>query len=267
MNLANKVAIVTGAARGIGRAIALSLAEAGCKVVIADVNLEGWKEYGGEKLSAPSVAEEVRLLGSEAIDIIVDVTKKDSAERMAAQTLGRFGKIDILVNNAGGLAGEVATSFASSVPEVQLRATIERNLYGTIFCSQAVAGHMKERTYGKIVNFGSQGGLKAQDFGIYAPYGAAKAAVMMYTRYLARELAPYQINVNAVVPAYVATQRLNATVFEVSNDSKNYFLQQVPLGRLAEPADIARVVRFLVDDESAYITGQCINVCGGFINF
>lgn len=266
MKLENKVAIVTGSARGIGRGIALNLAKEGCDVLIADMNLEGWKEYGGEKLSAPSVEEEIELLGRKSASIVVDVTKRDSVKNMVNKALEYFGKIDILVNNAGGLAGKTETSYAASVSEEQLRATVDRNLYGTIFCCQAVADHMKLRKYGKIVNFGSQAGLRAQEKGFYAPYGVAKAGVIMYTKYLAQELGSYNVNVNAVAPAFVGTQRLNTIVFDVGNN-REMASKQITIGRIAEPEDIANVVKFLVDDDSGYITGQCISVCGGVINF
>lgn len=266
MSLEGKVAIVTGSARGIGRSIALKLAREKCNVVIADLNLESWKEFGGERLAAATVEEEVKQLGRESISVVVDVTKKASIADMVAKTLEKFGKVDILVNNAGGLAGKVSTSYAASVSEEQLHATVERNLYGCIFCSQAVAEHMKQRKYGKIVNFGSQAGLRAQSGGVYAPYGVAKAGVIMYTKYMAQEMGPYNVNVNAVAPAYVGTQRLNETVFDVDNKRESYE-KAVPLDRIADPADIAKVVNFLVDDESWYITGQCISVCGGVINF
>ena len=266
MSFENKVAVITGSARGIGRNIALTLARAGCNIVIADLNLEGWKEFGGEDLAADSVEEEVKLLGQDAISVVVDVTNKTSADEMIAKSLEKFGKVDILVNNAGGLAGPMSTSFASSMPEDQLKATVERNLYGTIFCSQAVAPHMKERKYGKIVNFGSQAGLRAQPGGVYAPYGVAKAGVTMYTHYLAQELGPFNINVNAVVPAYVGTHRLNTTVFEVE-ENKAIYEKEIAIGRIATPEDIAKVVKFLVDDDSSYVTGQCLSVCGGVITF
>lgn len=266
MSLENKVAIVTGAARGIGRSIALTLASAGCDLVIADLNLDGWKEFGGETMSAPSVEEEVRLLGRDAISVVVDVTSKDSVEQMVSAALEKFGKIDILINNAGGLAGPMSTSYASSMPEEQLRATIERNLYGTIFCCQAVAETMTKQKSGKIVNFGSQAGLRSQAGGVYAPYGAAKAGVINYTKYLAQELGPFNINVNAVAPAYVGTHRLNTTIFDVGDNRKMY-TEEVALGTIATPEEIAKVVKFLVSDDASYVTGQCLSVCGGALRF
>lgn len=266
MGLENQVAIVTGAARGIGRSIALTLAASGCDVVIADINLEGWRDFGGEAMTASGVEEEVRLLGRSALGIVVDVTSKDSVDQMVSAALDKFGRVDILVNNAGGLAGPMATSYASSMPEEQLRATIERNLYGTIFCCQAVAETMKKQRSGKIVNFGSQAGLRAQAGGVYAPYGAAKAGIINYTKYLAQELGPFNINVNAVAPAYVGTHRLNTTVFDVGDNRKMY-TEEVALGTIATPEEVARVVKFLAGDDAAYVTGQCLSVCGGVIRF
>jgi len=264
MTIENKVAIVTGAGRGIGRSIALNLARSGCNIVVADINLDSWKEFGGEQLTASSVEEEVKKIGSDSIGVEVDVSDKVSVKNLMEQTIKKFGKIDILINNAGGLAGKVENSFASIVPEDELKATVERNLYGAIFCCQEVVKYMKEQNYGKIVNFGSQAGLRAQAGGLYASYGAAKAGVILYTKYLAQELGCFNINVNCVAPAYVGTKRLNAIYFD---EHREEVTKDICLGRIADPIDIAKVVKFLVSDDANYITGQCISVCGGAINF
>lgn len=264
MKFKDKVAIVTGSARGIGRSIALNLAKDGCDIVVCDINLEGWKEYGGEQLSAPSVGEEVRELGRKALELKVDVTKKDSLENLVKQTLDYFGKVDFMINNAGGYAGDVTKSWAATIPEEDLKATVERNLYGTIFSCQVIAQHMMERKYGKIINFGSQAGLRSQDGGYYAAYGAAKAGVIMYTKYLAQQMGPYNVNVNCIAPAYVGTKRLNYLAFDANREE---VCKGIALGKIAEPNDIAKVVNFLVSEDANYITGQCISVCGGAINF
>jgi 3-oxoacyl-[acyl-carrier protein] reductase len=265
MKLKGKVAVVTGAARAIGRSHALRLAGLGADVVVNDIDLESFKEFG-EEITAPTVVDEVTALGVRCIGVEADVGKKDQVEAMVGRALSEFGHIDILVNNAGGLAGEVRESFASSVSQEDLRATLDRNLMGTIFCSQAVAEPMKAQGWGRIVNTSSQAGLQAQGRGIYASYGAAKAGVMAYTRYLAQELGRYGITVNCVVPAYVSTGRLEAKVYSTPG-VKEQVLAQIPLGRLACPEDISKVVEFFVTDLGDYVTGQCLSVCGGAIKF
>jgi 3-oxoacyl-[acyl-carrier protein] reductase len=185
---------------------------------------------------------------------------------MVKKALNEFGHIDILINNAGGLAGEIPQSYASSVPEDQLRATIDRNLMGTIFCSQAVAPSMKAQKWGRIVNTSSQAGMRSQEGGVYASYGAAKAGVIMYTRYLAQELGPYNITVNCIAPAFVSTGRLEKLSYSRPG-ARERTSAQVALGRLALPEDIAKVVEFFVTDLGDYVTGQCLSVCGGVIRF
>lgn len=264
--LKGKVALVTGGARAIGRAHALRLACMDADVVINDVNLESFKEFG-EEISAPTVMDEVRNLGVRCMGIAADVGKKDQVEDMVKKTLADFGRIDILINNAGGLAGQIIKSFASLVSEKDLRATFDRNLMGTIYCSQAVAPSMKKHQWGRIVNTASQAGLQTQQGGIYASYGTAKAGVIAYTRYLAQELGPFGITVNCLVPAYVQTERLEAIAYKVRPGSKEETIVRTPLGRLAGPEDVAKVMEFFVSDLADYVTGQCLNVCGRAIRF
>jgi len=263
MKLKGRVAIVTGAARGIGRAHALRLAQLGADVVINDINLESWKEFN-ESLNADTVMEEVKAFGVRSIGIESDVSKKDLVENMVKKVIDEFGRIDIMINNAGGLAGDIPKSYASIVPEDQLRLTFERNLMCTIFCSQAVSPIMKQQKWGRIVNTSSQAGLRAQDDGVYASYGAAKAGIIMYTRYLAQELGPYNITVNCLAPGYVSTGRLEAWTFSKPG-VREKTLAQIPLGRLATAEDIARVMEFFVTDLGDYVTGQCLSICGGSV--
>ncbi len=263
--LKGKVAIVTGATRGIGRGHALRLGQLGADVIINDISLDAWKEFS-EELTAPTVMDEVKKFGVRSIGIETDVTKKDAVEKMVKEALDEFGHIDILINNAGGLAGEIPQSYASSVPEDQLRATIDRNLMGTIFCSQAVAPSMKAQKWGRIVNTSSQAGMRSQEGGVYASYGAAKAAVIMYTRYLAQELGQYNITVNCIAPAFVSTGRLEKLSYSRPG-ARERTSAQVALGRLALPEDIAKVMEFFVTDLGDYVTGQCLSVCGGVIRF
>jgi 3-oxoacyl-[acyl-carrier protein] reductase len=264
MKLEGRVALITGAARAIGRAHALRLAGLGADIVVNDVDLQSFKEFD-EGIGAASVVEEIREKGVECLGIEADVTNKEQVEAMVRQALDRFKHVDILVNNAGGLAGEVFESFASSVSEQDLRATLDRNLMGTLFCCQAVAPSMKTLGWGRIVNTSSQAGLQAQQGGVYASYGAAKAGVMAYTRYLAQELGPFGITVNCLVPAYVNTRRLEVLVYDAIPGVKEQLLEQIPLGRLAEPEDVAKAAEFFITDLGDYITGQCLSVCGGAI--
>lgn len=266
MKLEGKVALVTGASRGIGRSHALRLARLGADIVVNARNLESSEEFG-EEMTAPTVMEEVQALGVRCIGIQADVGKKDQVEAMLKRALDEFGHIDILINNAGGLAGEVLRSFASSVSEEDLRATLDRNLMGTIFCCQAVFPQMKALGWGRIVNTAPQGGLQAQQGGIYSSYSVAKAGVIMYMRALAQELAPYGITVNCIAPAFVETKRLAVTVHDAIEGVREQILSQIPIGRLATPEDVSKVVEFFVSDLADYVTGQCLSVCGGAIKF
>jgi len=264
MKLKGKVALVTGAGRGIGLAHAKRLAGMGADVAVNDINLDSAKEFD-EDLGADSVMVLITNLGVKSAGFEANVCNEDEAKAMVNQVVSEFGKIDILINNAGGIAGKPEESFASSVSFEDIKNTMDRNLMGTIFCSQAAAVHMKEQNSGRIVNTSSQAGLRSQGGGVYASYGVAKAGVIAYTVYLAQELGPYNITVNCLAPAYVATERLMRQSFRQIKDVRKQL--KVPLGRLAEPDDIAKVMEFFVTDLGDYITGQTISVCGGAINF
>jgi len=249
-DITGKVAIVTGAASGIGRAIALDLAGSGANVVIADTALDG----------AEKVAREIESAGGKAIAVETDVTDSKEVEQMVQQTIEGFGKIDILVNNAG----IIGRSSVMDMKEDELDRTFEVNLKGVVLCSQAVARHMIEQRSGKIVNMGSSLSSRASvcNFsGGGADYCASKAAVQAFTRALAMELGPYGINVNAVAPGTTNTP-MHEGLWEMATI---YFQNSLPLGRLAEPEDIADVALFLVTDAARYVTGQTIHVNGGQI--
>lgn len=265
MKLKGRVALVTGAARGIGRSHALRLAGPGADVIINDTDLESFKEFG-EKITATTVVEEVKAQGVRSVGINSDVGKKDQVEAMVRRVLDEFGHIDILINNAEGIAGETSESFDSSVSEGDLNATMDRNLMGTIFCCQAVAEPMKAQRWSRIVNTSSQAGLQAQGGGVYASYEVAKAGVIAYTRYLAHELGSYGITVNCIAPAYVSTGRLEARAYSRPG-ARERTLAQIPLGRLAQPDDVAKVMEFFVTDLGDYVKGQCLSACGGAIRF
>lgn len=263
--LEGKVALITGSGRGLGRAYALRLAELGADIVINDIRLDSAKEFG-EELTAESVMAEVEARGARSLGIACSVADREAVHAMTGRIIKEFGRLDILICNAGGLAGEVFESFASSVSEEDLRATLDRNLMGTIYCCQAASGPMKERRSGKIITVASQAGLQAQAGGVYASYGAVKAAIIRYTGYLAQELGPYNITVNCIAPGYIETARLREIAFKHDVIRENV-LAQIPLGRLGTTEDCAKVVEFLCTDLSDYLTGQTINICGGAIKF
>lgn len=263
--LAGKVALITGSGRGIGRAYAHRLAGLGADIVVNDIRLDAAAEFN-EELTAESVMAEVEALGVRSLGIECSVADREGVFSMVDQVVAEFGRLDILICNAGGLAGEVGDSFASSVSETDLRATLDRNLMGTIYCCQAASAPMKEQGSGRIVTVASQAGMQSQGGGIYASYGAAKAAIIRYTSYLAQELAPHGINVNCIAPAYIKTARLWEISFKHDAIREN-LIAQTPMGRLGTPEDCAKVVEFLCTDLSDFVTGQTISVCGGAIRF
>lgn len=261
MKLEGKVALVTGAGRGLGRAYALHLAKIGADVVINDILPPdvSAKEFG-EVLTADTVMDEVRALGRKSITIQADVSKKSQIDSMFDRILSEFGRIDILVNNAGGLQKHPERSYAATVPEEDLRTTLDGNLMGTIFCCQAASRPMIEQKSGKIVNVASLAAYLSQPGGFYASYGAAKAGIIAYTKYLACQLAHHGINVNCIVPGPIGTKRLMARMFGKELEA---WTQRIPLGRLGTPEDCAKVIEFLCTDLSDYLVGQCIIVDGG----
>ena len=261
--LDGRVAIVTGAGRGLGRAYALHLASIGADVVVNDISLEAHKEYD-EALTAPSVPEEIRAMGRRSLGIVADVTKRADVDRLVEQTLAELGRIDILVNNAGG-ALVPGPSIASEVPVEDFQRMMDINFWGTVNCCQAVAPTMKAQRYGKIVNVGSQAGLRSTGGG-GTSYSVAKAAIQHYTRKLASDLGPHGVFVNAIAPAWILSSRAIASG-RGRPESVERLTQEIALKRLGTPEDCARVVEFLTTDLSDYVTGQVIPVCGGVCLF
>lgn len=247
MGLSGKVALITGSARGIGKAIALELANHGAKIVINDIL---------PKNEIDKTLEEFRKSGDRAIGIRADITIFEEVESMVKEIINKFGKIDILVNNAG----ITRDSLLIRMKEEDWDTVININLKGTFNCSKTVAKYMmRQKSGGKIVNISSVIGLVG-NIG-QANYAASKAGIIGFTKSLAKELAVRNINVNAIAPGFIETDMTKRLSEKVRKDLQ----QQIPLKRLGTVKDIAKVVYFLVSDNANYITGQVINVDGGMI--
>ncbi len=261
MKLLGKVALVTGAGRGLGRAYALHLASLGADVVVNDINLQSAQEFD-EKLNAPTVMAEIEALGRRALGFELDVTRQDAVNGMVEEVLGAWGRLDILVNNAGGnLRHEGSDDNAASSPPERFNYIMDLNLTSCILCSQAVSRPMKEQRSGKIVNIASQAGLWSGRNGGGMPYKVAKAGVAHYTRILAAELGPHNVNVNCIAPGFIASSRTVRYWDKVGSE----LTDQIALRRVGQPEEAAKVIEFLVTDLSDYVTGQCIPVCGGYV--
>jgi NAD(P)-dependent dehydrogenase (short-subunit alcohol dehydrogenase family) len=264
--LAGKVALVTGSARGLGRAYAIRLARLGADVVVNDVDLHANREYD-EPLSpgCDTVADEIRALDRRALAVQADVTDEAQVRRMVDETVATLGTIDVLVCNAGGALVR-GNSMASEVPLADFKRMMDINLTGTIISCQAVAPVMKAQRRGKIVTVGSQAGLRSQGGGGGTSYAVAKAAIQHYTRKLAAELGPYNVTVNAIAPGWILSSRAIAGG-RASPESRARLEAEISLKRLGEPEDCAKVVEFLSTDLSDYVTGQIIPICGGVCLF
>lgn len=265
MKLKGKVALVTGGARGLGRAYVLHLAKLGADVVVNDINLNAAKEYD-ESLSADSVMAEVEALGGKSLGIEADVTNQDDVNGMFEEVAGTFGRVDILVNNAGGALNVPPQNSAATVSSQHYEFIMGINLTGTIYCCQAASRIMIEQRSGKIINCASQAGLWSGQNGNNVAYKVAKAGVVQYTRILAAELGPHNIHVNSIAPGYVLSSRAIAGGRN-QGELKTKLESAIPLGRLGMPEDCAKVIEFLATDLSDYVTGQCIPVCGGYVAF
>jgi len=244
MKLKDRVAIVTGGARGIGKAIVLTFIREGAKVALVDVDKGG--------LETPK--NEIEKKRGELLNISCDITKSSEVKEMVGQVKRSFGRIDILVNNAGIIRrGTIET-----VTEEDWDRVIEANLKGTFNCCKAVVDIMKQQGYGKIVNVSSIAG-KMGDITSAPGYGPSKAGVDALTKTLARQLAPHGINVNAVSPHAIETE-MSA---QWSDERRKEIIASIPLGRLGKPEDVAEAVLFLVSDAASFITGEILDVNGG----
>ena len=245
LKLKGKVAIVTGGSRGIGRAICLRLAREGCNVVV---------NYVRNASRANQVVKDVRANGRQAFSVRADVSKFAEAEKLVKTTLGRFGRVDILVNNAGVYSEHLLTD----LDEQEWDRVIRVNLKSTYNCCKVAVSHMIDRKSGSIVSVSSIDGK--QGFAGDTHYSASKAGIIGFTMCLAKELARHNIRVNAVAPGEILT---DMTKEDIAKSGKEY-LKQIPMGRFGKPEEIAAVVAFLVSDDASYITGQTINVNGGW---
>jgi len=247
-SLNNKIAIVTGAGGGIGGAIALHFAREGAKLAIADIDED----------SANRRAGEINAQSGEAASIAADVTKKVSVQQMVQATLARWGRIDILVNVAGGAEPKLVID----MDESEWDYIVNMNLKSTFLCCQAVLPTMIKQKYGKIVNISSIYGFTG--CATRSNYAAAKAGVAVFTKSLALEVVKDGLNVNAIAPGRVATRRVRGHYSDAEWAER---IAAIPMGRAAEPEEIAPTALFLVKDENRYITGQTIHVNGAWLNW
>jgi 3-oxoacyl-[acyl-carrier protein] reductase len=245
MELLDQVAVVTGSARGIGKTIAIQLANSGANIVISDLNIEAGKE----------TVDEIVAMGRKAIWVKADVSQTDQATALIETAHEEFGKIDILVNNAG----ITRDNLLMRMTEDEWDSVIAVNLKGTYNCIRAATKIFMKQRSGRIINIASvvgQMGNAGQ-----ANYASSKAGVIGLTKSVAKELAARNVLVNAVAPGFIET----AMTEQLPEKAKEALLKLIPLGKLGQPDDVARAVLFLTSERSSYITGQVINVDGGMV--
>ena len=245
-SLEGKVAIVTGGARGLGKAFCLRMAEEGAKVVVADIL--------GEQ--AQQTAEEIRAKGGSAISLRIDVTSEEDTLRMAAETVKQFGRIDILVNNAAMIYGVTRKPFME-VPVAEWDKLMTVNLKGPFLCCRAVFPQMEKQGKGKIINLASNTAFTGSRNFVH--YVTSKGGIIAFTRSLAAEVGQYGIRVNSVAPGFTDTEAART----LTEDITKYDVSPTPLGRLEQPGDLVGAVIFLSSDDSDFITGQTLVVDGG----
>lgn len=245
--LKDKVAIVTGAGRGIGRAIALTLAGHGADILVNDVNLD----------NAQKVVEEIRALGRPAIAVCADVTDEAQVNHMVAECVARLGKVDILVNNAG----VVSTGPLTDTTAAQWDKVMAVNLKGVFLTCKAVFPHMSARGSGRIINISSVAGKRGGGLLGNTCYAASKGGVIALTKGVAREGGPFGITANAITPALTDTDMTGG----LTPEQRQAIIKTIPLGRSGKPDDVAAAVCFFASDYSAFVTGVIMNVDGGLM--
>jgi len=245
-DLAEKIAIVTGGGQGLGKAISLALAKEGTKVIIADLDIN----------AARQVIKEIKKYSPSGMAMKVDVSRKTEVQRFIKKVITLFGKIDILINNAGICP---RTSF-SEITEKEWDRVLAINLKSIFFLSQQILPHMKKRKSGIIINITSAAG-KIGGIGVGAHYSASKAGAICLTKSLAREGAPWGIRVNAIAPGVIA----GGMTKEIDSNLIKKYKGSIPLGYLGDPQDVAKAVVFLASKNASYITGEILDVNGGFV--
>ena len=242
MNLANRVAIVTGSGRGIGRAIALRLSETGATVVVNDIDE-----------SAQGVAEEIKAMNRQSLAILADVSLSSDVARLVETTRATYEKVDILVNNAGITRDQLVVRMSDEDWDRVLTV----NLKSTFLCTRAVLRHMIKQRWGRIISIASIVGIVGNPG--QANYASAKAGIIGFTRTVAKEVASRGITVNAIAPGFIDTEMTQ----QLGEDRRQELMRHIPLGYLGSPRDVAEAVAFLASEEARYITGQVLNVDGG----
>jgi len=240
----DRVAVVTGSGRGLGRAIAIRLAEEGAKIVVNDIRAE----------DAESVVREILDMGKEAMAFLADISKLDEAQGLMDQAIQRFSKIDILVNNAGITKDRLI----KDMQEDDWDDVLDINLKGAFLCSKFASESMRMNQYGKIINISSRAYLGNPG---QANYSSSKAGLLGLTRSLALELGRFNINVNAIAPGMIETEGFKS--HPKYPELRERFLKNTPLRKIGQPIDVANAVLFLASDESGYITGDVLHVSGG----
>ena len=244
MDLSNKVAIITGSGRGIGRAIALKLAEVGATVVVNDF---------GEPSPVDSVAEEIRAMKRESLAILADVSSSSDVDRLVATTIATYERVDILVNNAGITQDQLVLRMSDE----DWDKVINVNLRSVFLCTRAVLRHMIRQRWGRIISIASIVGIVGNAG--QANYASAKAGIIGFTRAIAKEVASRGITANAIAPGFIDTRMTQ----QLEERQRQELERRIPLGYLGTPRDVAEAVAFLAAEEARYITGQVLSVDGG----
>jgi 3-oxoacyl-[acyl-carrier protein] reductase len=245
MRLDNKIAIVTGARRGIGRAIALAMSQEGAKVVVSDIDLEDCQK----------VVHNIEQSGGKGLAVECDVSSRDAVEGLVKQTVETFGKLDILVNNAA----RVTFKSFLRLNEAEWDDVLSANLKGQFLCAQAAAKAMLKNRSGRIINIASISSGLGGGLPLMSNYTASKGGVIGLTKALAQELAPYDINVTAICPGAIDTGLLPP-------EMERRLIARIPKGRLGKPEEVARLAVFLASEDSEYITGSAIVIDGGWLS-